>query len=296
MNKPTHALLLSLVCGLFATSAVAAPQAPEVAVGPQYGTTHVYVAPNEFAPFVKSLLATFGGTTSKRGIYQVTPTPSRTISQLVLTPAGTFSVFGFKTPVPYPFGIERNGYLVSDMATAVREARQEGADILVSTFPDAIGRDTIIQWPGGVNMQLYWHTTPPHYATLTTIPENRFYVSKVRADTFLRDYLAFSHGRVVSDDRHAPGIEIGKPRTTYRRVRIDSRFGKAVVLVTDGHLPWPYGRELTDYAVKNLTATLAKAKAVGVQVLVPAYVSDKRVSAMVEFPGGYIAEIHSSTR
>src|SRR6185503_10406291 len=76
---------------------------PPVAVGPQYDTTHVYVAPEDFDRFVASLLATFGGTTSKQGVFTVTPTPSSTMSQLVLTPVGTLSVFGFKTPVPYPF-------------------------------------------------------------------------------------------------------------------------------------------------------------------------------------------------
>src|ERR1700722_18521503 len=119
------------------------------AVGPQYDTTHVYVAPADFDRFVASLVATFGGTTSKQGVFQVTPTPSQTMSQLVLTPVGTLSVFGFKTPVPYPFGAERTGYLVTDMDAAVAAARQDGADLVVSTFPDPIGRDAVVQWPGG---------------------------------------------------------------------------------------------------------------------------------------------------
>src|SRR6202000_2912386 len=92
---------------------------PNVGVGPQYDTTHVYVAPEDFDRFVASLVATFGGTTSKQGVFTVTPTPSSTMSQLVLTPAGTVSVFGFKTPVPFPFGGERTGYLVKDMDVAV---------------------------------------------------------------------------------------------------------------------------------------------------------------------------------
>src|SRR5271170_5341468 len=132
--------------------------APSVAVAPQYDTTHVYVAPEDFDRFTASLLATFGGSKSKQGVFQVTPTPSQTMSQLVLTPAGTFSVFGFKTPIPYPFGLERTGYLVSDMDTAVKSAREHGADVVVSIFPDPIGRDAVIAWPGGVYMQLYWHT------------------------------------------------------------------------------------------------------------------------------------------
>jgi hypothetical protein len=69
-----------------------------VAVDPQYDTTHVFVAPQDFDRFVASLIATFGGTTTKQGIFTVTPTPSSTMSQLVMTPVGTVSVFGFKTP------------------------------------------------------------------------------------------------------------------------------------------------------------------------------------------------------
>jgi hypothetical protein len=38
---------------------------------------------------------------------------------------------------------------------------------------------------------------------------------------------------------------------------------------------------------------LAKAKTVGVVVLVAPYTADQRHAAIVQFPGGYIAEIHS---
>jgi hypothetical protein len=264
-----------------------------VAVGPQYDTTHVYVAPEDFDRFVASLLATFGGTTTKQGVFTVTPTPSSTMSQLVLTPVGTVSVFGFKTPIPFPFGLERTGYLITDMDEAIHAAKASGADVLVAPFDDPIGQDAIIQWPGGVNTQLYWHTTAPSYTPLQTIPENRVYVSRDGADWFVRSFLAFSHGSVVSDDARAPGIEIGRQGETYRRVRIESKFGKVTVLVTDGHLPYPYGREVTGYEVTNLTDTLTKAKAAGVDVLVPAYKTDERDAVVVRFPGGYIAEIHS---
>jgi predicted enzyme related to lactoylglutathione lyase len=263
------------------------------AVGPQYDTTHVYVAPEDFDRFVASLIATFGGTTSKQGVFTVTPTPSSTMSQLVLTPVGSVSVFGFKTPIPYPFGAERTGYLVTDLDGAIRAAVADGADVLVSPFNDPIGRDVLIQWPGGVNMQLYWHTTAPSYKPLQTIPENRVYVSSERVAAFVRSFLSFSKGKVVSDDAHAPGIEIGRPNDTYRRIRIESNFGRLTVLVTDGHLPYPYGRETTGYEVANLADTLTKAKAAGVGILVAPYTTDQRDAALVEFPGGYIAEVHS---
>jgi hypothetical protein len=279
----------------FSTFAQSLPIAKtaDVAVGPQYDTTHVYVAPQDFDRFVASLIATFGGTTTKQGVFTVTPTPSSTMSQLVMTPVGTVSVFGFKTPVPYPFGLERTGYLVTDVDEAIRAAKATGADVLVAAFNDPIGQDAIIQWPGGVNTQLYWHTTAPSYAPLQTVPENRVYVSPDRVDAFVSSFLAFSHGSVVSDEPRAPAVEIGRPRETYRRVRIESKFGKLTALVTDGHLPYPYGREMTGYEVTNLTSTLTKAKANGVDVLVPPYKTNERESAVVQFPGGYIAEIHS---
>jgi predicted enzyme related to lactoylglutathione lyase len=283
----------SLEPGALAQSAQTAGT-ESVAVAPQYDTTHVYVAPEDFDRFVASLLATFGGTTTKQGVFTVTPTQSSTMSQLVLTPAGTVSVFGFKTPIPYPFGLERTGYLVTDMDEAVRAAKAAGADVIVAPFNDPIGQDAIIQWPGGVDTQLYWHTTAPSYTPLQTIPENRVYVSPDRVDAFVRSFLAFSRGTVVSDDARASGVEIGVPAETYRRVRIESKFGKLTALVTDGHLPYPYGRETTGYEVANLADKLAKARAAGVKILVSPYRTEERDAAVVQFPGGYIAEIHST--
>src|SRR5256712_6088691 len=278
-----HLLLLP---GTSTAVALATATTPNVAVGPQYDTTHVYVAPQDFDRFVASLITTFGGTTAKQGVFTVTPTPSSTMSQLVMTPVGTVSVIGFKTPVPYPFGLERTGYLVTDMGEAVRAAKATGADVLVAAFNDPIGQDAIIQWPGGVNTQLYWHTSAPSYTPLQTIPENRVYVSQDRVDAFVSSFLAFSHGSLVSDEPRAPGVEIGRPTESYRRVRIESKFGKLTTLVTDGHLPYPYGREMTGYEVTNLAETLAKAKAAGADVLVPPDKTEEPEAVVVWFRGG----------
>ena len=267
--------------------------APQVAVGPQYDTAHVYVAPADVDRFSDSVIATFGGTRSQQAAVTVTPTPSTTNWQAVYTPVGTFSVFGFTTPLPYPFGAERTGYLVTDIDKAIQSAKANGADIVVAPFKDPIGRDAIVQWPGGLYMQLYWHTTAPNYAKLNTIPENRVYVSPDRADAFVRALVRFSQGKVVSDDRNAPGVEIGRPKDTYRRVRIETTFGKITVLVTDGQLPYPYGREVSGYEVANLAETVSKAKAAGATVLVDPYTADGRQAAILSFPGNYIAEIHA---
>ena len=295
MNRSGMFIGAIVIAALGANSvAVARDASPLLGVGAQYDTTHVYVAPEDVDKFVASFTATFGGQSTKQVVATVTPTPSSTTSQLIQTPVGTVSLFGFKTPIPYPFGAERTGYLVTDLDAAIKAARSAGADVVVSTFPDPIGRDAVIQWPGGVNMQLYWHTTKPSYAAFETVPENRVYVSPDRAEAFTRSFLRFSQGKIVSDDSHASGVEIGRPKDTYRRIRIESVFGKMTVLVTDGLLPFPYGRELTGYEVGDLKGTLAKAKTAGVTTLVEPYTSAGRIAAMVQFPGGYIAEIHAN--
>jgi predicted enzyme related to lactoylglutathione lyase len=295
--RPTEicaALVIAAVtAGIVLTVTDAPAASPSLAVGPQYETTHVYVAPEELDRFSNALVATFGGTKSPAAMISITPAPSETMWQAVFTPAGTFSVFGFKTPIPYPFGIERTGYLVSDFDAAIDSAKANHADIVVAPFSDPIGRDAIIAWPGGVYMQLYWHRAPPNHASLQTVPENRVYISPDRADDFVRDFGAFAQATVVSDDRNAPGIEIGKPNEGYRRVTMDSLFGKVAVLATDGHLPYPYGREIMGYDVDDLSDTLAKAKTAGASAVIEPYNVSRRRAAIVEFPGGFIAEIHS---
>ena len=188
---------------------------------------------------MQSFLATFGGTSTSQVQVTVTPTPSKTSSQLLQTPVGKVSLFGFTTPIPYPFGRERNGYLVRDLDAAVTAARSAGALVLVEPFDDPIGRDAIIQWPGGIDLQLYWHFRAPDYPAFQTIPEQRAYVPSAAADAFVKGFVTFSGGKVVQDESAAPGVEIGKPNTTYRRIRIESDFGKTVVIVTNGQLPSP---------------------------------------------------------
>lgn len=263
-----------------------------VGVGAQYDTTHVYVPAAEHEAFVSSFVATFGGKPSKRLVFTVTPTPSSTQGQYVWTPVGTLSTFGFLTPIPYPFGAERTGYLVRDMDAAIKAARAAGAEVIVEPFKDPIGLDAVIQWPGGVKMQLYWHFTAPEYAPLEHVPENRVYVSRDAVEAFVAGFLAFSNGRVTEDARNADGAEIGQPGARYRRIRIESVFGRMQVMVTDGHLPYPFGHETTGYEVASLAETLAKAKDAGAVLLAGPQDAADRHSAMLRFPGGYIAEVH----
>ena len=62
---------------------------------------------------------------------------------------------------------------------------------------------------------------------------------------------------------------------------------------TDGYLPYPYGREITGYEVDDLSNPLMKAKAAGASVVIEPYSVPGRQAAMVRFPGGFIAEVHS---
>lgn len=287
---------------IFAAALLPQPCAPQgspasqVAVGPQFDTTHVYVATAaDMGALVTSFIATFGGAASKPGVTNVAPVPSSTTFQAVSTPVGPLSVFAFQTAVPYPFGEERTGYLVTDMEQAVKAARGAGAEVVVAPFKDPIGIDAILQWPGGVKMQLYWHFKAPNNPPLDTIPENRVYLSPDRADDFVRSFDAFSGGKVLDDNSGADAAEIGRVGGTYRRIRISSLFGNMLVLVTDGHLPYPFGHETTGYEVHDLNATLEKAKAAGVKILSPPIKCNGRTSAIVEFPGAYIAEIHNAT-
>jgi predicted enzyme related to lactoylglutathione lyase len=291
-------LAMALVAALLhplATFAAGGKTSPDagVAVGPQYDTTHVYVAPTDLDAFVNSLVATFGGKPSKRSVANVLPVASSTEMQYVMTPVGALSIFAYQTPVPFPFGQERTGYLVADMDQALKAARAAGAEVIVEPFKDAIGIDAVIQWPGGLKMQLYWHFTPSTNPPLESIPDNRVYLSRDQADNFVSGFVRFAHGKLIADDKHADAGEIGRPGGIYRRIRIESSFGNMLVLVTDGHLPYPFGHETTGYQVQDLAATLEKAKPAGVKILSPPYTAHDWTTAIVEFPGGYIAEIHS---
>jgi hypothetical protein len=71
-----------LLAGLQAApAALAEPASPGFAVGAQYDTSHVYVAPADVDRFAASFLATFGGHSTKQVVATVTPTQSSTTSQ-----------------------------------------------------------------------------------------------------------------------------------------------------------------------------------------------------------------------
>src|SRR5580692_8585430 len=104
----------------------------DVAVGSQYDSTHVYVAPSDLDAFVNSFVATFGGQASKPVVANVTPENSSTTFRYIMSPVGMLSVFAYQTPIPYPFGQERYGYLVTDMNEAIKDARAAGSEVMVA--------------------------------------------------------------------------------------------------------------------------------------------------------------------
>jgi hypothetical protein len=275
--KPKLWLVFALAMSV-AGPAVAAQ--PDVSVGPQYHSTHVYLAPGNMDAFIKSFTATFGETASAQSVMNVLPVPSSTQFRFILTPVGTLSTFAFLTPIPFPFGTERTGYLVTDMDKAVAAARSSGAEVVVAPFKDPIGRDALVQWPGGFWTQLYWHFTAPNYAPLVAASDNRVYISQDSADTFVGDFLRFSHGKVIEDDRHADAGQIGRAGEVFRRIRLSSKFGNMLIIVTDGHLPYPFGHEVTGYQVTDLDETLMKAWASGATVLFKPYTIAGGRSAM----------------
>ncbi len=210
-----QSIVISLAIAMTTLSVSAQSFNPNIAVGSQYDSTHVYVNSQDLDKFVNSFVAIFGGQPSKVTVTNVLPVPSTTKFRYIMSPVGTLSVFAYETPIPYPFGQERYGYLVTDMDKAIIAARQAGAEVIVSPFKDAIGRDAVIQWNGGVKTQLYWHSTPPNYQPLKTIPDNRVYISPDRADEFVKNFIQFANGKVIEDNSQADAGEIGIPHANF---------------------------------------------------------------------------------
>ena len=69
-------LLLAGSTGAPGAPAARAPDA--VSVAPQYDSTHVYLRSADYDAFVRSFIATFGGSASARLTTTVTPVPSST--------------------------------------------------------------------------------------------------------------------------------------------------------------------------------------------------------------------------
>ena len=218
------------------------------------------------------------------------------MSQLVLTPAGTLSVFGFKTPVPYPFGVERTGYLVTDLDAAVQAAQADGADVLVSAVQRSHRqgrRDSMARRREHAALLAHDAAIVPGAQNDSGEPRLRFPGpgKRIRSQLSRRFRTArlFPTMRTRRESRSgAPPIPTGASGS----LRSSARWPCSS---PTGILPYPYGREMTGYEVANLAETLAKPRPRVCQSWLGPISADERSSAIVQFPGGYIAEIHSAS-
>lgn len=277
------------------TPSAAEQSAPARAYGVEYDATHVYVQHGKLNDFITSWEATFGGTNNPPTVFGITPTPSKALASIIHSPVGLLAAYDYQTPVPFPFGAEQTGFGVHDPDSAVRLARRAGATVAVAPWTGPVGREAVISFPGGFSSQIWEQFDMSGFTPVTTQPEFRVYLSEDTISAFLASYLRFTGGRVVSDVRAADGGEIGAPRTTYHRLRLKTPFGNTVVLANQGDWNYPYGRDTTGYSVTDVVATVAKATANGATVLSGPYRSKDRTSVLLQFPGGYIAEIHDGT-
>jgi hypothetical protein len=131
-----------------------------------------------------------------------------------------------------------------------------------------------------------------YYPPLADQPDLRLYVPHGSVDSFLRSYLNFTKGQVTADDPKADGAQIGVAGSTYRRVTTSSKYGNTVIIGNDGHPPFPFGREASGISVRDLALTLTKATQNGASVIWGPYGSPAGHSAVVQFPGGFITEVH----
>ena len=116
---------------------------------------------------------------------------------------------------------------------------------------DRPGRShTVARWRGYATLLAHYRA---FVSSFKTIPENRVYVSPERTAQFVKSFLDFSHGQLVSDVDPAPGIEIGRHSETFRRIRIKSGFGLLTVFVTDGTFRIPTAAK--SRATRFLTST-----------------------------------------
>ncbi|WP_265443717.1 hypothetical protein [Flexivirga meconopsidis] len=265
---------------------------PDEGHGPAYDSTHIYTTFADMAPLTEQLQAVFGGEVKTYGELNICPQPSLSVVSVLLSPYGLLSLFGFSTPIPYPFGQDKHGYRIRRRDEMIGRATEAGLDFAVAPFDDLGGLQSIVRLPGGSALQFYEPPAEMGFPELTHIPEARIYLGPLTIDPFLAAFTTLTRGTVQTDDPVADGAEVGMPDTTIRRVTYESGYGRLLVLETNGHQPYPYGWDFTGFVVDDLTATLATATAAGAQVVADPHTANGRTSAMVQFLGGFVAEIH----
>jgi hypothetical protein len=127
---------------------------------------------------------------------------------------------------------------------------------------------------------------------LITIQEQRVYVSPDNVAAYISGYLRFTGGQIIKVLPLADGRDIGQPGETYQRFYLKSSVGVVDVLVTNGQLPFPYGKEHDGFQVSDVVVTVQRAVNSGATALTDPIFANGRTSAIIEFPGGFIAEVH----
>ena len=97
------------------TTAHAILATPDVAVGPQYDTTHVYIAPEDFDRFVSSVLSDIWRDYIEESCRRRYADSQQHLLTVDLDACRYDFRIRLHDTVPYPFGGERTGYLVTDM-------------------------------------------------------------------------------------------------------------------------------------------------------------------------------------
>lgn len=259
--------------------------------GPDYDSTHIYTTMADVDPLTEQLVAVFGGEVKTYGELNICPQPSLAVVSVILSPYGLLSTFAFSTPVPYPFGQDKHGYRINDRAEMVARADAAGLDLAVAPFDDLGGLQVILRLPGGSALQLYEPPAEMGFPVVQHVPEARLYLGPRTIDPFLEAFATVTLGSVVRDDREADASEVGH-EGTFRRVEFESGYGRLLVLQTNGHQPYPYGWDFTGFAVDDLARKLDAATIAGAQVLIEPHEANGRTSAMVQFRGGFVAELH----
>jgi hypothetical protein len=118
------------------------------------------------------------------------------------------------------------------------------------------------------------------------------YVASQHIDAFVDSFIATFGGQASQRAVFTVTPTPSKTASQY----VQTPVGMLSVFAFQSPIPYPFGREMTGYQVADLNETLAKAQGVGVKTLSPVNRTVEGRTAMVEFPGGYVAEIHEPAK
>ena len=287
-------LLLAIAGGTSLAQDKPADATLSLAVGAQYDTAHVYVAPADLDRFSDSLIATFGGTKSQKAELTITPTPSKTNWQAVLHSGWHVLCVRFHDADPISVRprtnrLPRDRHGCSDPIGESQRSRRCRGTVQRSHWArchrSVAGRHIYAALLAYDRAELREARQGPRKQGVRVTGSRRCVCPRFRGVLAREDRL-----RRPERTRRRGGPTKGylPPRADQLHIREDRRARYRWTA------PYPYGREISGYEVANLADTVSKAKATGATVLVDPYTADRRQAAIISFPGGYIAEIYSA--